>query len=283
LIAILGGLGAAAAWAVSTLCSSRSSRLIEPLSVVAWVMLIGLVIAAPPAAIQGVPAALHGSTLLWFALAGIGNVAGLVLSYYALRIGRVTLVTPLVSTEGAIAAVIAILAGETLAPGVAATLALIAVGICLASLPAPDLAAEEAARHPVAVALAAGAALTFGASLYATGRAGAHLPASWVVLSARLVGVLALTLPLALRGRLRLTRRAAKLVLASGVAEVVGFYSYTLGSRHGIAVAAVLSSQFGALSLLGALVLFRERLTRIQLVGVGAVVVGVAVLSGLRA
>lgn len=283
MIAILGGLGAAAAWALSTLCSSRSSRLIHPLSVVAWMMLVGLAIAAPPAALAGIPEALHGSTLAWFMLAGIGNVVGLVLAYYALRIGRVTLVTPLISTEGAIAAVIAILAGESLAPSVGATLSLIAVGICLASVPTPGLAAEEASTHPTAVALGAAAALAFGAGLYATGRAGAALPSSWVVLSARLVGVVALTVPLALGGRLRLTRRAAKLVAASGVAEVVGFYSYTLGARHGIAVAAVLSSQFAALSLLGAYVLFRERLTRIQLTGVAGVILGVAILAALRA
>ncbi|HEY3727258.1 MAG TPA: DMT family transporter [Solirubrobacteraceae bacterium] len=283
MIAILGGLGAAVAWALSTLCSSRSSRLIAPLSVVAWVMLVGLVVAAPPAALDGIPRALHGSTLVWFVLAGAGNVIGLVLTYHALRLGQVALVSPLVSTEGAIAAVIAIVAGESLAPGVGVTLGLIAAGVCLASVSRPAVAAEDAYRHPVVVALAAAAALAFGASLYATGRAGTSLPASWVALSARLFGVVALTLPLALRGRLQLTRRAAKLVAASGVAEVVGFYSYTLGSRHGIAVAAVLSSQFGALSLLGAYVLFGERLTRLQLTGVAGVIVGVAVLSGLRA
>ena len=42
MLAILGGVGAAAAWAVSVLCSSRSSRLIDPMAVVAWVMLVGL-------------------------------------------------------------------------------------------------------------------------------------------------------------------------------------------------------------------------------------------------
>ncbi len=120
-------------------------------------------------------------------------------------------------------------------------------------------------------------------SLYATGRAGAVLPASWVVLSARLIGAVALALPLALAGRLRLTSRAAPLVVASGVAEVAGFYSYTLGSRHGLAIAAVLSSQFAVLALAASYVLFSERLSRVQLTGVAGVAVGVAVLSALSA
>jgi drug/metabolite transporter (DMT)-like permease len=288
MIAVLGGVGAAAAWAVSTLCSSRSSRMIEPMAVVAWVMLVGLVITAPLAAADGVPSALHGSVLFWLALSGAGNVAGLVISYYALRIGQVSLVAPIVSAEGAIAALISILAGHRLAPSVAVTLAVIAAGVGLASTSPAAAAAEVAAAlpgrgRPTAVILAATAAVAFGASLYATGRAGARLPSSWVVLAARLIGALALALPLAVRGRLRLTRPAVGLVIASGICEVVGFYSYTLGSRHGLAIAAVLSSQFAVLALIGSYVLFKERLHRIQLAGVGCVIVGVALLSALRA
>ncbi len=283
MIAVLGGLGAAAAWAVSTLCSSRSSRLIEPASVVAWVMLVGLLISGPAAALQGVPAGLDSSSGTWLAIAGAGNVAGLLLTYAALRIGQVALVAPLVSTEGAIAAVIALVAGESLAPAVGATLAVIALGICLSAVPAADLSDAHRARHPKAVVLALIAACTFGASLYATARAGSTLPTAWVVLSARLVGTFALMLPLAFAGRLALTRRAIPLVVASGICEVLGFYSYTAAARHGIAVAAVLSSQFATLAGIAAYMLFGERLGRIQLVGVATVVAGVALLSALRA
>jgi drug/metabolite transporter (DMT)-like permease len=282
-LAILGGLGAAAAWAVSIMCSSRSSRMIEPMVVVAWVMLVGLVITAPLAAATGVPSNLHGAPLAWLALAGAGNVAGLIVNYAALRIGQVSLVAPIVSTEGAIAALISVFAGQSLEVSVALTLLVIAVGVGLASIPSPDAAVQDAARHPTAVVLAGLAALSFGASLYATGRAGAALPASWVVLSARLVGAVTLALPLALTGRLRLTRPAAPLVVASGVCEVAGFYSYTFGSRHGIAIAAVLSSQFAVLALAASYALFGERLSRVQLTGVCCVIVGVAALSGLRA
>jgi uncharacterized membrane protein len=283
MIAILGGLGAAAAWALSTLCSSRSSRLIDPRAVVGWVMLVGLVITLPGAAADGVPHALHGGVLWWFLLAGVGNVAGLAISYQALRIGQVALVAPLVSCEGAVAAVIAIVLGESLAVSVALALLVIAVGVGLSSVPAADAEAETRARHPEAVVLAGVAALAFGAGLYATGRAAASLPSSWVVLSARAVGVLALTLPLALSGRLQLTRPAAGLLVTSGVCEVLGFYSYTWGSRHGIAVAAVLSSQFAVLTILAAYLVFHERLSRVQLAGVVTVLIGVAALSALRA
>jgi drug/metabolite transporter (DMT)-like permease len=72
-------------------------------------------------------------------------------------------------------------------------------------------------------------------------------------------------------------------VIASGVCEVVGFFSYTFGARHGIAIAAVLASQFAVIALAVSYVLFGERLSRVQLAGVVCVIVGVAALSALRA
>lgn len=282
-IAILGGFGAAVAWAVSTLCSSRSSRLIEPFSVVAWVMIVGLLITAPQAAAEGVPVRIDGSSGAWLAVAGAGNVIGLSLAYAALRVGQVALVAPVVSTEGAIAALIALLTGESLTPAVGGTLAVIALGVCLASVPAVNLPAAQRAAHPKVALLAVSAAVAFGMSLYATARAGSALPTAWVVLSARLIGSVAVALPLAVTGRLRLTARALPLVVTSGVCEVLGFYAYTSGARHGIAIAAVVSSQFAALSALGAYVLFKERLSRIQLVGVVTVIIGVGLLSALAA
>lgn len=41
MVAILGGLGAALSWAIATLASSRSSRMIGPISVLGWVMAVG--------------------------------------------------------------------------------------------------------------------------------------------------------------------------------------------------------------------------------------------------
>jgi drug/metabolite transporter (DMT)-like permease len=282
-IVILGGLGAAVAWATSTLCSSRSSRLIEPMVVVGWVMLVGLVIVVPAAAVDGVPRGLDASTGAWLFVSGAGNVAGLMLAYEAFRIADVALIAPLVSTEGAVAAVIAVIAGETLGPATAATLLVIATGIFLTSLSTTPMTEIQSRAARRSLACGGAAALVFGVSLYATARAGSRVPVSWVVLAARLIGVLALAVPLAFLGRMRLNRRVLALVLVAGVCEVLGFYSYTLGSRHGIAVAAVLSSQFATLAAIGGYVLFGERLSRVQTAGVVVVIAGVAVLSALQA
>lgn len=103
------------------------------------------------------------------------------------------------------------------------------------------------------------------------------------MLPARVVGVTLVTIPLAATQRLPLPRGATPLVVATGLAEVAGFAAYAVGARHGIAIAAVLGSQFAAIAALGAVVLYRERLTRAQMLGIVVIAVAVASLSALRA
>jgi drug/metabolite transporter (DMT)-like permease len=283
MLAILGGLGAAAMWATATVCSSRSSRLIGAASTVAWVMLVGLAITLPAVVITGVPGGIDGPTVGWLVAAGGGNVLGLLLEYRGLRIGKVGVVTSIASTEGAVAALIAVAAGERIAPGAGATLAVIAVGVGMTAFAGNDDEMTGKPRESVAAAYAVAAALAFGVSIYATGRVSQELPIAWAVLPARAVGVAAVTIPLALSSRLHIVRPAVPLVVVAGLCEVAGFVSFALGARHGIAVAAVLGSQFAALSAIAARVLFRERLSRLQLAGMAMIVAGVAVLAALIA
>jgi drug/metabolite transporter (DMT)-like permease len=279
MVAILGGLGAALAFASSTLCSSRSSRLIGAGSVLAWVALVGLVVTVPAAVFADRPQ-LDAEAVALLGLAGVGNVVGLLLSYQALRSGMVGIVAPIVSAEGAIAALIAVAAGQPLAAATAGMLAVIAAGVLLAGAARGE---DGAAPRAGPALLAVAAAVSFGASLYATARIGRTLPVVWAVLPARLVGVVAITAPLTLTRRLRLTRRALPLVIAAGLAEVLGFALYALGARHDVVISAVLVSLFGAIAALLARVLFAERLAASQMLGVGMIIVGVTALSALQA
>jgi drug/metabolite transporter (DMT)-like permease len=283
MIAILGGIGAAAVFATATLCSSRSTRMIGAGPVLGWVMIVGTFIVVPLAAAEGVPEDLDGASIGWLAVAGFGNVAGLLLAYSALRLGKVGIVAPIVSTEGAIAAVISVIGGEHIGRAVGVTLAVIALGILLAASTREAQETSVRAADSLVASYALAAAVSFGFSLYATARVSASLSIVWALVPARIVGVAVVALPLALASRLVLTRRALPLVLASGLAEVAGFTLFAVGSRHGIAVSAVLASQFGAIAGAAAFLLFRERLASVQLVGVVLIVAGVSVLSGLQA
>jgi drug/metabolite transporter (DMT)-like permease len=316
MLAIVGGLGAALVFATVTLCNSRSSRMIGPSQLLAWVMLIGLAIVAPLVVLEGVPDDLEAESGAWLAVAGIGNVVGLLLAYAALRVGKVGIVAPVIATQGAVAAMLAVIAGESIGAGAAVTLAVIAVGVVLAGLageagegqthgsdPAAhgsdpfaevgaraagrDAAAERptarAAGRSHAMLFALGAAFAIGWSLYATARASIDLPVVWALLPSRVIGVAVVTVPLVLRSGLRMTREALPLVLVAGVCEVLGFALFALGARHGIAVSAVLASQFAAVAAVAAYFLFGERLARVQLAGVTLIVAGVGVLSALEA
>jgi drug/metabolite transporter (DMT)-like permease len=277
--AILGGFGAATCWTIAMLCSSRASRELGAMPTLAWVMGLGFLIVLPLViAVGSLPT---GTESAWLFVAGAGNIIGLVCEYTAVRSGKVGVVAAIASTEGGVAAVLSAIAGEPISATVAAVLALIATGILLASL--EQSKAEVADRWATkAVILAFAAALSFGISLYTVGHVSGDVEFAWLVLPARLVGVAVITLPLAVRGGLRIPKRTTPFVLAAGVAEVVGVASFAWGARDSISITSVLGSQFAAMSALGAFFFFGERLRRIQIVGVAAIIVGVGSLAFFR-
>lgn len=277
MVSVVFGLATAVFFASSSLLSSRAVKIIGSWSTVAWTMLVGLAITVPFLVAAGVPAGLSDS-LGWLLVAGAGNVAGLVLGGLAFRVGKVGVITPILATEGAIAAVIAAALGESIAPLVAFLLLVIVGGIVIAAI-APDPEPLEHERPVAAVLLATGGAIVFGVSLYAAARLSGDLPIAWVLLPARLVGVLALTIPLLLARRLRLTRSTVPLVTGMGFAEVIGFTCFAIGAQYQVAVTSVLASQFAPIAAVMAYVLFRERLGRLQITGVVVLVAAVTALS----
>jgi drug/metabolite transporter (DMT)-like permease len=282
-LAILGGLVAALMWGTATVSSSRASRTVGATSTVAGVMLVGFVVALPIAAFAGVPRNLGLGDIAWLAVSGTGNVIGLLLEYRGLRIGKVGVVAAIASTEGALTAVLAIVFGEDVTRGTAVLLTVIAVGVVLASIAPDDGERVGERRIGLAALFGLGAAVAFAVSLYATARVGKVVSVPWILVAARIVGVVAIAVPAAVRGRLRFERSMLPLVTLSGLCELGGFAAFTFGSRHGIAVTAVLASQFAALSAIAAYLLFHERLAPVQLLGVATIVVGVAALAGVRA
>ncbi len=262
------------------LTSSRASRIAAPGPVLAWVMVTGFAITAPFALASSTP---PRASIGWLAIAGVGNTIGLLLEYTAVRSGKVGIVAAIASTEGAVAAVIATIAGEVMTAATGAVLALITTGVVLAALGQHGDVEGTDQRPTRAVFLAIGAAAAFGVGLYAAGRVSNDVSLAWIVLPARLVGVLVVALPLAARRKIRIQRSAAPLVIVAGVAEVAGIASFALGARQAIGITSVLGSQFAALAAIGAFLFFGERLRRIQLAGVVAILFGVAALAAMRA
>ncbi|MGZ4126470.1 MAG: DMT family transporter, partial [Actinomycetota bacterium] len=197
MLAILGGLVAALMWGTATVSSSRASRTVGATSTLAGVMLVGFVVALPIAAFAGVPRNLGLGDVAWLAVSGIGNVVGLLLEYRGLRIGKVGVVAAIASTEGALTAVLAIAFGERITPATAAMLAVIAVGVVLASIAPGDTAEVRERRVGLAALYGLGAAVAFAISLYATAHVGKVVSVPWILVAARIVGVAVIAVPAA--------------------------------------------------------------------------------------
>lgn len=277
MVSIVFGLLTASFFASTSLISSRAVKVIGSASSLAWTMVVGLLITTPFVIASGVPATL-GESWPWMVLAGVGNVLGILLAGFALRVGKVGVVAPILATGGAISALIAALLGESIAPIVAFLLLVIVGGIVLSAI-APDPAPLEDERPVYAVVVTALAAVCIGAGLFATGNLSDQLPIAWVLLPARLTGVVLLFIPLLVLGRLQITRSTTPMVIAMGFTEVLGFICFAIGAQYSVAVMSVFASQFAPIAAVAAYFLFKERLGRLQIVGVAVIVLGVTALS----
>jgi drug/metabolite transporter (DMT)-like permease len=277
-MSIVFGLLTAMFFAAGTLASSRLVRMIGPLSAIAGMMMVGLVIITPIIFMNGVPEKLNSTNATWLIVGGLGNLCGLLLAYAAFRIGKVGVVAPILCTEGAIAATISGLAGESIAPIVIFLLLVIVGGVVLAAI-APDPVPVENEQPLKAALIATTGAVIFGIGLFATGNISGELPLEWILLPARIVTLICIAIPLLLLRKFRMTRPAAPLILLAGLAEIFGYAAYTTGAAQSVAITAVLASLFAPISAVAAYLLFRERLGRQQVIAVVIIVTGVVTLT----
>ena len=89
------------------------------------VMLLGTVVAIPATVVWGGGADIGPEAVLLLVIAGASSIIGLLLGYTALQRGKVAVIAPITSTEGAAGAVISILFGEQVATFAAVALTLI--------------------------------------------------------------------------------------------------------------------------------------------------------------
>lgn len=279
MIALAGGGIAALMWGVSTILAGRASRQIGPSSTLALVGAGGLCLVVPIVVWVGLPEATARDWML-LVIAGLGSAVGLRLTYAALARGKVGVVVAITSTEGAIAAVIAVLLGEAIGGLAAAGIVLATVGVAAVGAGRHAEDSAVAVRDNRRAALTAGAAAAvFGSSLYVSGDLAGRVGGPWVVLFARITGLVTMGVPLLIRRDLRLERPGLWFALAAGLCESTGFLGFLWGASAGIGVAAVVATQYATIATVLSWILFHERLSPVQLGGVGAVVVGMALVA----
>src|SRR5260221_8451997 len=215
-IGVVGGLLAAILWGTSTVVASRSTRMIGSQQALGYVMLTGFVVCLVAAPLfEGVPSVgRHGAG--WALLAGAASVFGLSMVYRALRIGKVGVVAPISSTEGALAAVFSVvLLGQGLSAATSVALTLVALGVIVVTFHGSR---ADLQLRPALYAFTAAA--VFGVGLIASSQAGHAIGPLWTILVARVIGILFVVAPLALRGAFPWPGPALGMVVFSGLAEV---------------------------------------------------------------
>ncbi len=276
---ILLGILAATVWGIAGVAGGLGARRVGAHRAIAWSMMLGLLLALPLAFASGAPGRIDVRTVLWLLLVSAGMIGGLVCVYQGMRLGSIAVVASISATYGGVGAVLSIISGEQ-----PSTITLIALGVAvvaavLASQGETNVPGLVHANPNRAALLGAGAALLWGIQLWAGAQIGDDVGASWMVASARTVGVVVVALPLIARGAARIDRRTVPYLLVAGFGEVCGMTLFVLSSAYGVAQAAVLTSQYGAVAALIGVVVLKERLRVIQLIGIVVILLAVVLMS----
>ncbi len=221
----------------------------------------------------------------WGTVAGIVGSSGLGLFYAALSRGTMGVVAPIAGTGVVVPVAVGLAQGDE--PGVVAPVGSVTtiVGVVLVSGPergsVTDPAHEPVERGPGPVILALMAAVCFGSGQVLIAE-GSDVSVVMTIFSMRAATLLAASLLLAtvLRSAGRPTRADRRTTAAIATTDTGAMATFSLATTMGaLSISAVLASLYPAVTAVLAWRVHGERLRRIQLVGAGATLVGVALIA----
>jgi drug/metabolite transporter (DMT)-like permease len=274
LASVVFGLASAASWGAGDFCGGLATRRTRVYGVVIASQVVGVVmlIALALAFGEALPPIEH---LVWGGLGGTAGSIGLIAFYRALAQGRMGVAAPVGGVIGA--AVPAILGMFT--EGWPGTLRL--TGFACALVAVWLIARSKEARvRADGLGLAIVAGLCFGVFFVAIHRASVTV-VFWPLVAARLTSLTLLTLYTGITRQPRLPEREhLPLVALVGVLEVGGNGFYALAAHTGrLDVSAVISSLYPAGTVWLAWLILKERLTRMQSIGIVAALAAIALIA----
>ena len=271
---VIFGLAASLCWGSGDFNGGLASRRASATSVVIAAYAVGFALLIALALIWREPfPALRD--IAWGGFAGLAGAIGLISFYSALSIGRMGIAAPVSAILTASLPVLfsAFTVGlPNLLQLGGFVLALLAIG--LISRP------ERAKGRPEGIGLALLAGCGFGCFFILISRV-SPTAIFWPLAMARFTSVLFLLLMAGMRRQQILpAMKVALLVVLAGVLDAIGNAFFVLAAHSGrLDVAAVLSSLYPAATVLLAALLLRERVTRIQAIGIVIALVAVPMIS----
>ena len=216
------------------------------------------------------------------AVAGATGVLALGMFYRALSIGTMGVVAPVAALGVAVPVAFGFLRGEQPSALQVVGIAVAVVGVVLAS--GPELSGDGRGG-PLALVLALGAAVGFGAVLVLVAEASEGDDTGAVVMTLiamRVTSVVLIGLVLLVaRRRPDVQRTDLPLLALIGAGDAGANALYAVASRSAlVSVTAVLASLYPVVTALLAYRVLGERLRQVQVAGVGVTLLGVALLAG---
>lgn len=273
--AALLALAASISWGIGDFLGGLRSRVLRPLTVLAVSQPVGLALVGLAVAARGVGP--PGPRVLLVCPAAVLGTLGLVAFYRGMAAGAISVVAPIAGTSAAIPVAYGLATGDDPSPLQELGFAAAIVGIVLASWER-----GRAGRVPVAAGVGWGlvAALAFGGyfvPMHAASQ-GDFLWAAFLFRAASTTLVWAAVL--LLRPRLGAARRSLPSLAAIGVLDTGGNVFFAAASGLGlVSVVSVLASLYPVVTVLLARLTLRERVARMQEVGVAITLASVVLVS----
>jgi len=265
---------AAASWGGGDFSGGLATKRASVFRVVAVAHACGLLATLAMAVLSG-ESLPPPSALGWGAFAGLIGAFGIVALYRALAIGRMGVVAPVAAVVTGVLPVLVGIRSEGMpSANQLGGFVLALISIWLVARP------NEYVDSHRGVGLAALAGIAFGMFLIAGKHAG-HDGVFWPLVAARFVST---TLMVVLVGFLPRDPQPLRPVLwpviLSGLLDAAGNALFIAATRHGrLDVAAVLSSLYPASTVILARFLLKERIGRLQAVGIALALTSVALIS----
>ena len=280
MIAVALALGASLSWGCSDFLAGLKSRSLPVLAVLAVSQPAGLALVALALLAHGgqAPAAAEAG---WAAGGGAVGVLALSAFYRGLASGAMSVIAPVSGTAAAVPLVYGLARGERPSTLQAAGVAVAIVGVVLASRE-PAENALAGSRLAAGFGFALISALGFGFFFVAVDLASeGGASALWVTLVLRAASfTLVLAAVLALRPRLPRRPGTLAALLAVGALDLSANVSFAAASTRGlVSVVSVLASLYPVVVVLLARTMLKERISRLQELGVVLALAGVALIS----
>lgn len=273
---VVFGLLAAATWGAGDFGGGLLSRR-APLFAVVWItQTVGIVGALAVALVLGEPFP-PLADIGFAAGAGIFGMAGIAFLYRGLAVGRMGVVAP---TTGVVGAAIPVVAGFAL-EGVPPPVAIVGIVLAMLAVVLVTRAPGEQADHPSGVEWALGAGIAIGAfNLSIAGLSGEVAFGSLVVM--RLTQAFLWPVVILLwRQPWRVPAGAFRWLIVIGLLDMAGNGFFILATQTGmLAIAAVLASLYPVTTVVLAIVVLRERLSRSHVAGIALTAIAIALIAG---